>query len=147
MSSFCKRTICVSLLLCSLVLSCVTGAAYSISESILSENLQQINNSDHSSMSNNVALDAPITQYGAQWYQLSGYHAYRLWIDNTTGALMTVTITSPSGKKETVYVTSGNNKSYVNNNAETGVYSLSFHTYVDALSGTVRVRISTTPLS
>ena len=147
MNSFCKRMVCVTLLLCSLVLSCVTGAAGAVSQPILLDSPQQKNNSNPSPMSSDVALDAPITRYGASWYQEAGYCAYRLWIDNTTGALMTVTITSPSGKKETVYVTSGNNKSYVNNNAEAGAYFLSFHTYADALSGTVRVRISTVPLS
>lgn len=147
MNDFYKRMVCVALLLCSLVLSCVAGSTSAGGQPVLPKNASQEGSLNSSPMSSDIILDTPITSSNTSWYQRPGYHAYRLWIDNTTGALMTVTITSPSGKKETVYVTSGNNKSYVNNNAETGVYSLSFHTYADALSGTVRVRISTAPLS
>lgn len=59
---------------------------------------------------------------------------------------MTATITSPSGQTKNVYVTSGSNKSYTDNDAEDGIYRVSFHTYASSLSGTVRVRVSTMPL-
>ena len=99
-----------------------------------------------SPMANFLALDTNIANRPSGWVQMEDFIAYRIWIDNTTDALMTVTITSPSGQTKNLYITSGSNKTYTNNSAEEGTYRLSFHTYASTLSGTVRVRVSTTPL-
>lgn len=140
-----RTLLCSVLILCCLSSACIIGAT-NISEKSPTSNISLQSDSDISSRANFLALDASITKNGVAWAQLEDYIAYRIWIDNTTGALMTVTITSPSGQTKNLYVTSGNDLTYTNNNAEQGVYRVSFHTYADALSGTVRVRVSTTPL-
>lgn len=132
-----KKILCTILVICSLASACMINAA----------EVEKQSDTGITPRASYLAADANITSYGIYWHQPDGYPAYRVWIDNTTGALMTVTITSPSGQTKNIYVTAGNNMTYTNNNAEDdGTYRATFHTYADALSGTIRVRVSTTPL-
>lgn len=145
MPALSKKIFCVVLALCALPLVCTAGASDISKQDPSFRNIQDANSTTDSPMSSDIALNTNITKRGASWVQGAGYPAYRLWIDNTTNSLMTATITSPSGKKTRVSVASGSNKSFVNNNAETGIYSLSFYTASNVLGGTVRVRVSTVP--
>lgn len=135
MKNIFKSLISIILVVCTLSSVVVLGA----SESNMDQNVIE-------PRTNYLAIDSSINVPTRAWNQSSGFIAYRIWIDNTTGALMTVTITSPSGQTKNLYITSGSNQTYTNNNAEPGLYRLSFHTYADQLSGTVRVRVSTTAL-
>ena len=136
-----QKVLCMALVLCSFVSTFVIGATDSPQPPTPEQNDTGV-----ISRASHISLDTSITSAGARWIQPINYPSYRLWVDNTTGALMTVTITNPSGQTKNVYVTSGSNKTYTDNNAESGLYTLSFHTYADALSGTVRVRASNVPL-
>ena len=145
MNSLLRNDLCVMLAMCFLVPAYMIGAVDATSQApILSANEQDTTGA--TPRLSEIALDDNITSYGSVWIQPDGYPSYRFWVDNTTGALMTATITNPSGQTKNVYITAGSNKSYTNNDAEPGVYRVSFHTYAATLSGTVRVRISTMPL-
>lgn len=146
MPALSKKIFCVVLALCALPLVCTAGASDISKQDPSFRNIQDANSTTDSPMSSDIALNTNITKRGASWVQGAGYPAYRLWIDNTTNSLMTATITSPSGKKTSVSIASGSNKSIVNNNAEIGRYTILFRTTSNVLSGTVRVRISTTPI-
>lgn len=141
-----KNVLCSALAFCSLASACAFAATDVSNETLPLSTKTEQNNTSISPMSSVLALDMSITKSSAAWAQLKEYVAYRIWVDNTTGALMTVTITSPSGKTKNLYITSGSNKTYTDNNAESGIYKLAFHTYADTLSGTVRVRVSTRSL-
>lgn len=145
MKNLWRRILCLMLVVFSFIPICLVSAA-EMPNSSFSQVAIEDNNPEISPRWNDIALDSPITSNGAAWYQQESCTAFRLWVDNTTGALMTVTITFPSGQTKNVYVTAGSNKSYTNNDAEYGVYRVSFHTYASTLSGTIRVRVSTTPL-
>ena len=97
-------------------------------------------------MSDYVYLDAKITAAGTFWIQPGGYHSYRIWVDNTTNRTMTVTITSTFEPTHSFTVGSKSNKSYVVNDASYGKHKVVFSTSNNVLSGTVRVRVSETPL-
>lgn len=143
--SLLRSFLCVMLVMCFLVPAYMIGAVDTTSR----DSISSVNEQDNTGVTprlSEIALDDNITSYGSVWIQPDGYPAYRFWVDNTTGALMTATITGPSGQTKNVYITAGSNKSYTNNDAEPGVYRVSFHTYGTTLSGTVRVRISTMPL-
>lgn len=144
MKSLWKKTLCVTLVLCTFLSACIVGAADSDQTS--SSTVTNQNSATISPRWSDVALDTNITSYGANWIQPDDFPSFRVWVDNTTGALMTVTITFPSGQTKNMYITSGSNQTYTNNDADPGVYRLSFHTYASTLSGTVRVRVSNVPL-
>ena len=97
-------------------------------------------------LSSMIAMDTLATQYGASWFQQNGYTAYRVWVANTTNYTMTVRITEPSNTVRTFYVPAGDNRSYTNNDADSGVHTLSFSNGTNYVSGTVRVRVSTEAL-
>ena len=97
-------------------------------------------------MANYVQLDTKITAAGASWTQPWGYSSYRIWVDNTTNRTMTVTITSTFEPAHSFTVGSLSNKSYVVNDASYGKHKVVSSTSNDMLSGTVRVRVSETPL-
>lgn len=132
MKNFCKRTLCTILILCSFSFVCIPSAAES---------------SEQSPMSSDIALDTTALQYGPAWYQPAGYPSYRVWVENTTNYIMTVKITKPNGLTTTFLVPAGGNNRYVSNNATTGAHELTFSTTGNVVSGTVRVRISTMPLT
>lgn len=140
MKTLLKNLLCSTLVICSLASACMIPAAEA------PDQYSTDTNTEISPRSSIITLDVSITRSSYSWFQQGGYTAYRIWVDNTTGALMTVTITSPSGQTKNVYITSGSNKTYTNNDAEAGTYHISLHTYADALSGTLRVRASTMPL-
>jgi len=132
---------------CSILIVCTLSSVVALGATESAPSLSDENNSDTiQTRANYLAVDSSISGRNISWYQGSNEIAYRIWVDNTTGALMTVTITSPSGHTKNLYITSGSNQTYTNNDAEHGVYTLSFHTYASSFSGTVRVRVSTTLL-
>lgn len=143
MPALSKKIFCVVLALCALPLVCTAGA------SDINNPKSSFRNTEITSdsvMSSDVIVNSSINKNGVFWSQEKEFPAYRIWINNTTHSLMTATITSPSGKKTSVSIASGSNKSIVNNNAEIGRYTILFRTTSNVLSGTVRVRISTTPI-
>lgn len=90
-------------------------------------------------------IDEDITQRGITWQQPDGYIAYRVWVQNTTGETMTVTVTSDGGTfTETVPANSSKTILTVNNAWENEVHSIDFQTRSGTVSGTVRVRVSDT---
>lgn len=141
MKSFLKKSVCTILVLCTLVSSCVMLAAEPTSLDKSSNN-----NDGIIPLSSMIAMDTLVSQYGGSWYQQSGYIAYRVWVANTTNYTMTVRITEPNNTVKTFYVPAGNNQSYTNNNAKSGIHTLSFSNGTNYVSGTVRVRVSTETL-
>lgn len=146
MKAIFKKLLCITLVMVSFASVCMVGATETSDQAYTEPTIGSQGDLDTSPRSSVIAVDEPISNYDIYWYQQEGYPSYRLWVDNTTGALMTVTITKPSGQTKNVYITAGNNTTYTDNDAKSGFYKLSFHTYAATLSGTVRVRVSTTPL-
>lgn len=135
-----------ALAICTLGSACVVGAA-NVNQT---EDIASLGNRtwalDVQPMSDYVYLDAKITAAGTFWIQPGGYHSYRIWVDNTTNRTMTVTITSTFEPTHSFTVGSKSNKSYVVNDASYGKHKVVFSTSNNVLSGTVRVRVSETPL-
>lgn len=135
-----KKFVGLILAVCTLAPACVTSAAsVDYTEGIDGSVAIQ-------PMSSYIQLDTKVTVAGASWTQPWGYSSYRIWVDNTTGTLMTVTITSPGGQKKNLYVPADTSKTYTENSAKYGKYRVSFQCYGDTLSGTIRVRVSETSL-
>lgn len=142
MKNLLNRILCVILILCSFSLVTITGAT--------GTSLEKKNNEDNttpSPMASAIALDTNVTQSGSAWYQMNGYPSYRVWVENTTNYIMTVRITSPKGLTTTFLVPAGGSNKCISNNATEGVHELTFSTTGNVVSGTVRVRVSTMPLT
>ncbi len=136
-----------ALAICTLGSACVVGAA-NVNQT---EDIASLGNRtwalDVQPMSDYVYLDAK--NYRSRHifgYSRGGYHSYRIWVDNTTNRTMTVTITSTFEPTHSFTVGSKSNKSYVVNDASYGKHKVVFSTSNNVLSGTVRVRVSETPL-
>lgn len=141
-----KVFLCTTLVMCTLSSACIFGATNDADQSSTLPVEASQNDTGISSRANFLSLDISITGYDYAWRQMDGYTSFRAWVENTTDALMIVTITYPSGKTKNLYVTAGNSTTYTNNNAEFGIHTVSFYSYADSFSGTMRVRVSTTPL-
>ena len=139
-----RKILCAILMVCSLATACIVSASEISDPSLQTSEAES--ETIISPRASYIAAEANITSAGIYWRLPDGYNSYRVWIDNTTGALMTATITSPSGQTKNIYITSGSNQTYTNNDAEPGSYRVTFHTYADALSGTIRIRVSNMPL-
>lgn len=141
MKNFLKKATCSILILCTLISSCIILAAESEPA-----DKPGSSNTGIVPLSSMIAMDTLVSQYGGSWYQQSGYIAYRVWVANTTNYTMTVRITEPNNTVRTFYVPAGSNQSYTNNNAKSGIHTLSFSNGTNYVSGTVRVRVSTETL-
>lgn len=137
MKNFLKKLLCSILVLCTLASSCVMFAAPANTDS---------NNEDIAPLSSMIAMDTIISPYNLSWLQQSGYIAYRIWVVNTTNYTMTVQITGPNNSVKTFTVPAASNRTYTNNDADSGVHTLSFSNGTNYVSGTVRVRVSTEAL-
>lgn len=95
-----------------------------------------------------LIVDDPVTQGGSRWSQPAGYKSYRLWVHNTSGAQMTVTVRYSNGRYGYAQtLESGEAKTIATiNNAAVGVHTINFTTNTGRVSGTVRVRVSDTAL-
>lgn len=147
MKTFCKQILCVTLILCSLPFICVAGDMEAVNQPLPSENANAQSSTVPSPMASLIALEESITRNSFSWYQQRGYPSYRVWVENTTNYIMTVKITSPNGLTTTFLVPAGGSNQHVSNNATDGGYDITFNTTGNVLSGTVRVRVSTVPLT
>ena len=94
----------------------------------------------------NLPIDSTITRKSMNWTQPNGYTAYRIWVENTTSVEMKVTIVDSKHKTQAFYVPSKGNKTFTDNCAVTGKYTISFYTGTVTPTGLVRVRVSTESL-
>ncbi len=138
-----KKIVGLTLAACTLTSACVVGAAEPTKGEPISANIR---GGEIVPMASDIVVNTSIVGSTISWYQRPGYPSYRVWVDNTTGTLMTVTITEPSGEREKFFVPADTNKSYTVNDAEDGFYDILFESYADKLSGTIRIRVSETPL-
>lgn len=147
MKNFYKRTLCIALILCTFACVCMTEAADASESPYILGTGSSKNTETPSPMSSDVVLDRNISSNSLTWYQPGGYPSYRVWVENTTNYIMTVRITSPRGLTTTFLVPAGGNNRCVSNNAVEGGHELTFSTTGNVVSGTVKVRVSTMPLT
>ena len=90
-----------------------------------------------------VVVEASISSLGASWVQPFGNNSYKIWVDNTTDQVMTVT--HVSGLRNDTYEVEPNSKrvvAVVNNAIPFAEHRLDFSTPNGVLSGRVTVRVS-----
>lgn len=139
-----KKLVGFTLAACTLASACVAGAVSEMDG--MESSLKGSGSVEIVPMENHLAVNRNISKYGVSWEQDKGYPSYRIWVENTTDQQMRVTIAEPSGRKVIFYVSAGGNRTYTMNNATDGIHRVSFFTITGELSGTVRVRVSETPL-
>lgn len=139
MKNFLKKAVCSLLILCTFSSSCIMLA-------VEPENPGSTGDNGAVPLSSMIAMDTIISPYNLSWLQQSGYTAYRIWVVNTTNYTMTVRITGPNGSVRSFTVPAASNRTYTNNDADSGVHTLSFSNGTNYVSGTVRVRVSTEAL-
>ena len=100
-----KVFLCTTLVMCTLSSACIFGATNDADQSSTLPVEASQNDTGISSRANFLSLDISITGYDYAWRQMDGYTSFRAWVENTTDALMIVTITYPSGKTKNLYVT------------------------------------------
>ena len=96
--------------------------------------------------SSKLVLNSSIARKTTTWSQSNGYTAYRVWVENTTSVETKVTIVDSKNKTQAFYVPSKGSKTFTDNHAVTGKYTISFYTGNIAPAGSVRVRVSTESL-
>lgn len=134
-----KKLVCLVLAVCSLSVVGTAGAVETTEVPALSES----QNTEIQPMASHIELDAAIRKTGLAWIQPRGYGSYRVWVENTTNRLMTVTITSSSSSdSHRYYVSANDSRTYVINDAVSGTHTISFDAGSESVSGTVRVRVS-----
>lgn len=139
-----KRLLSFILVLCTLSTACMVCATESETENTSPACIEELSGADL--FSSKLQVDASITRKSISWTQPNGYTAYRIWVENTTSVEMKVTIVDSKNKTQAFYVPSKGNKTFTDNRAVTGNYTISFYTGNVAPSGSVRVRVSTESL-
>ncbi len=94
-----------------------------------------------------LIVDDPVSGTGSPWVQPAGYKYYRVWVQNTSGHTMRVTLKYPDGTLETKTLEKDRAEVlFESDNAAEGDYIVSFSTDWNYGSGTVRVRVSDLPI-
>lgn len=139
-----KRLLSFILVLCTLSTACMVCATESETENTPSVYIEELSGAEL--FATKLPIDSTITRKSMTWTQPNGYTAYRIWVENTTSVEMKVTIVDSKNKTQAFYVPSKGNKTFTDNHAVTGNYTISFYTGNVAPSGSVRVRVSTESL-
>ena len=139
-----KRLLSFILVLCTLSTACMVCATESETENTPSVYIEELSGAEL--FATKLPIDSTITRKSMTWTQPNRYTAYRIWVENTTSVEMKVTIVDSKNKTQEFYVPSKGNKTFTDNRAVTGDYTISFYTGNVAPSGSVRVRVSTESL-
>ena len=139
-----KRLLSFILVLCTLSTACMVCATESETENTPSVYIEELSGAEL--FATKLPIDSTITRKSMTWTQPNGYTAYRIWVENTTSVEMKVTIVDSKNKTQAFYVPSKGNKTFTDNHAVTGNYTISFYTGNVAPSGSVRVIVSTESL-
>ena len=130
-----KRLLSFILVLCTLSTACMVCATESETENTPSVYIEELSGAEL--FATKLPIDSTITRKSMTWTQPNGY---------TTSVEMKVTIVDSKNKTQAFYVPSKGNKTFTDNHAVTGNYTISFYTGNVAPSGSVRVRVSTESL-
>lgn len=139
-----KRLLSFILVLCTLSTACMVCATESETENTPSVYIEELSGAEL--FATKLPIDNTITRKSMTWTQPDGYTAYRIWVENTTSVEMKVTIVDSKNKTQAFYVPSKGNKTFTDNRAVTGKYTISFYTGTVTPTGLVRVRVSTESL-
>lgn len=139
-----KRLLSFILVLCTLSTACMVCATGSEIENTPPACIEELSGAEL--FATKLPIDTTITRKSITWSQPNGYTAYRIWVENTTSVEMKVTIVDSKNKTQAFYVPSKGNKTFTDNRAVTGKYTISFYTGTVTPTGLVRVRVSTESL-